>query len=134
MTTTTATTTATTIDSFLAAVAEGNGIPVDLYSPDAVLDATVPNWRFMRHGPEAIAAEYRQWFGSPGSFEELNRSPLPDGEAVTYLLTWTESGVPHAAHHCHILVLDDDGRIASDRVFCGGRWPAGLLAQMAAQS
>ena len=122
----------TTVDSFLAAVAAGGGIPVELYGPDATLDATVPNWRFTVRGPEAIAAEYSRWFGFPGAFEELNRSPLPSGEVVTYLLTWTESGVPHAAHHCHVLTLGDDGRIASDVVFCGGVWPAGLLAEMAA--
>jgi hypothetical protein len=142
MTTTTNTTTkattsaidnaSATVDSFLAAVVGGKGFPVGLYAPDATLDATVPNWRFKARGAEAIAAEYGRWFASPGVFEELTRAPLPDGELVTYLLTWVESGVPHAAHHCHVLTLGDDGRIASDVVFCGGRWPAGLLAEMAA--
>lgn len=121
-----------TVDVFLAAVVAGEGIPVELYAPDAMLDATVPDWRFTVAGPEAIAAEYGRWFASPGAFEELRRAPTPDGEVVTYLLTWTESDVPHAAHHCHVLTLGDDGRIASDVVFCGGRWPAGLLAEMAA--
>jgi hypothetical protein len=121
-----------TVDLFLAAVVDGKGIPVELYASDATLDATVPNWRFTARGPEAIAAEYRRWFGFPAAFEELSRFPLPDGEVVTYLLTWVESGVPHAAHHCHLLVVGDDGQIKSDVVFCGGRWPAGLLAEMAA--
>jgi hypothetical protein len=138
MTTTTTTTPipcgTTTIDSFLAAVTSGAGIPTDLYAPGATLDATVPNWRFTVRGPEAIAAEYGRWFGLPGTLEELVRSAVPGGEVVTYLLTWTESGVPHAAHHCHILTVDDTGRIESDMVFCGGRWPAGLLAEMGAAS
>jgi hypothetical protein len=121
-----------TIDSFLAAITSGAGIPNDLYAPDATLDATVPNWRFTVRGREAIVAEYGRWFGLPGTLEELVRSALPGGEVVTYLLTWTESGVPHAAHHCHIVAVDDAGRIASDMVFCGGRWPAALLAEMAA--
>jgi hypothetical protein len=123
-----------TVDRFLAAIAAGSGIPVHLYAPEATLDATVPNWRFTRRGPEAICSEYGRWFGVPSSFEELTRSPLPDGEVVTYLLTWIELGVPHAAHHCHILKVDGDDRIASDVVFCGGRWPAALLAEMAAAS
>jgi hypothetical protein len=38
--------------------------------------------------------------------------------------------VPHAAHHCHVLVVDDDGLIARDTVFCGGRWDAARLAKM----
>jgi hypothetical protein len=126
--------TTSAVDRFLAAVAAGRGIPVHLYAPDATLDATVPNWRFTRRGAEAISSEYAGWFGAPGAFEELTRSALPDGEVVTYLLTWTESGVPHAAHHCHVLTVDGNDRIASDMVFCGGRWPAGLLAEMAGVS
>ena len=54
------------------------------------------------------------------------------GEVVTYLLAWNERGVPFAAHHCHVLRLDPHGRIASDRFFCGGRWDAARLAEMAA--
>ncbi len=124
----------TTIDRFLAAVAAGNGIPSDVYAPDATLDATVPNWRFGVRGSVAIAAEYGRWFADPAEFEELSRTALPGGEVVTYLLTWSESGVPHAAHHCHVLTTDADGLISSDVVFCGGRWPASLLADMAAAS
>ncbi len=44
-----------------------------------------------------------------------------------------ENGVPHAAHHMHLLRVAD-GRIVSDTVMCGGRWPAGLLAEMEAAS
>jgi hypothetical protein len=122
----------TAIDAFLDAVATGAGIPAELYAPDAVLDATVPNWRLHRHGPAAIAGEYTGWFVNPAEMEELTRWPTGGGEVVRYLLAWTEGGVPHAAHHCHQLVLDGEGRIASDTVFCGGRWPAGLMAEMAA--
>ena len=42
-----------------------------------------------------------------------------------------ENGVPHAAHHLHLLTVRD-GLIAADTVFCGGRWPASLLADMEA--
>lgn len=119
------------VDRFLEAVAGGAGLPVALYAAGAHLDATVPGWRFAAEGPEAITAEYGRWFAAPGRFEELDRTPIPGGEVVTYLLTWVEDGVPHAAHHCHRLRLDEDGRIASDTVFCGGRWDAALLAQMA---
>lgn len=122
------------VDRFLDAVAGGTGIPAEVYAPDATLDATVPNWRFHHHGPGAIAAEYSSWFGHPGRFEELVRRPTAEGEVVSYLLTWVEEGVPHAAHHCHLLTLDPDDRIVSDTVFCGGRWPAELLARMAEAS
>ena len=120
----------TAIDRFLAAV-EAGAVTPDLYTDDALLDATVPGWRFARRGPGAIAAEYAGWFAAVGRFEELDRIVVTGGEVVTYLLTWEEHGVPHAAHHCHLLGLDEaTGRIASDRVFCGGRWGADLLASM----
>lgn len=36
-----------------------------------------------------------------------------------------------AAHHMHVLTVRDD-LIVADTVFCGGRWPASLLAEMEA--
>ncbi|HEX4099534.1 MAG TPA: hypothetical protein VHY21_03195 [Pseudonocardiaceae bacterium] len=92
------------------------GSPVgELYRGDAHLDATVPNW----------------WFAHPGRFSELHRTPTADGEVVEYTLRWTEDGTPHAAHHVHVLTVDRArDRIATDRVWCGGRWDAALLDQM----
>lgn len=119
------------VDAFLAAVARGEGIPPGLYAPDARLDAIVPGWRFGRRGPAAITSEYAGWFHHPAGFAELRRHRIDGGEVAAYLLTWEEGGVPHAAHHVHILMVDGDGRITSDTVSCGGRWDATLLAQMA---
>lgn len=120
------------IDAFVSAVEAGAGIPSGCYADDAVLDFTVPNWRATVRGAEAIAANYGSWFAHPAHFEELERRPFPGGEAVAYFLTWEEDGVPHAAHHCHLLTLAPDGRIARDQVWCGGRWDAALLAEMGA--
>lgn len=131
-TSTVATTSARTVNRFLDAVCGGAGVPSDLFAPDAVLDATVPGWRFAVRGAAAMARQYSAWFADPGAFDELDRLPIDGGEVVTYLLTWVEKGVPHAAHHCHSLRFDAAGHIIADRVFCGGRWDAGLLAEMAA--
>jgi len=129
----TATRTATdTVDRFLAAICSGDGLPQDFFAPDVVLDATVPDWRFMVRGPEAVAGQYSAWFGDVAAFEELDRWAITGGEVLTYLLTWEEGGTPHAAHHCHLLRFDGEGRIAGDQFFCGGRWDATLLAEMAA--
>lgn len=122
---------ARTVDRFLEAIASGDGVPAELFADDAVLDATVPGWRFAVRGGAALAGQYSGWFAHPARFEELERLPVEGGEVLTYLLTWSERGVPHAAHHCHVLRLDGSGRIAGDRFFCGGRWDAGLLARMA---
>jgi ketosteroid isomerase-like protein len=119
------------IDKFLGAI-EGATIPgCDVWSADATLDATVPNWRLHAAGADAIRAEYAKWFADPARFDELRRHTVDDGtgEVVEYTLSWSENGVPHAAHHVHLLTVRDD-RIVADTVFCGGRWPAALLAEM----
>jgi len=128
----TTTQTATPVDRFLQGIVTA-GIPTtDAWTDDARLDATVPNWRFTARGADAIRSTYEGWFADPGRFEELRQLPTPGGMVVEYVLSWEAEGVPHAAHHVHLLTLADDGRIAEDRVFCGGRWDAALLGEMAA--
>jgi hypothetical protein len=120
------------VQRFLTAIEAGEPSQLEaLYSPTATVDATVPGWRFELHGPAEIAAEYGRWFAHPGRFEALERRATTDGEVITYVLGWEERGVPHAAHHCHVLTVVD-GSITRDQVWCGGRWPAGLLAEMEA--
>ena len=133
MTTTTALSIAltSTVDRFLDGIGSGAGVPGDVLAEEATLDATVPGWRFEVAGREAVARQYGTWFAAPATFEELQRLPVDGGEVVTYLLAWVEDGVPHAAHHCHVLSLDADGRVTRDLFFCGGRWDAARLAEMA---
>jgi hypothetical protein len=128
------------VEQFLHAI-ESATIPVcDVWSADATLDATVPNWRLHADGPDAIRAEYARWFADPGHFDELRHYAVggADGTAgggasdlIEYTLSWSENGVPHAAHHMHLLTVRD-GLVVADTVMCGGRWPASLLAEMEA--
>ena len=126
------TTTLTAVDRLLDAFRAGTGVPADLLAAGAVLDATVPGWRFTVEGAAGVAGQYSRWFELPCELEELERLPVEGGEVVTYLQAMVIQGVPHAAHHCHVLRFDGEGRIASDRFFCGGRWDAARLAEMAA--
>lgn len=125
---------ARTVDRFLEAIASGDGVPTELFAADAVLDATVPGWRFPLRGAGRISAQYDGWCCHPATFEELQRLTVDGGEVVTYLLTWLVRGIPHAAHHIHVLRFDASGRIAADRFFCGGQWDAALLARMAVEA
>jgi hypothetical protein len=123
---------ASPVDEFLHAIEHAAIAGCNAWSDDAVLDATVPDWRLRAVGPQAIKAEYGRWFADQASFAELRRLPVPGvGELIEYSLSWSENGVPHAAHHMHLLTVRDD-QISADTVFCGGRWPAALLAEMEA--
>lgn len=117
------------VDRFLEAIVRADMESCTAWAAEVRLDATVPNWRFEAEGIAAVRAEYARWFADPGDFDELRRLVTATGEVVDYVLTWTERGVPHAAHHMHLLEVDD-GLIVSDTVMCGGRWPADLLAEI----
>jgi hypothetical protein len=119
------------VDRFLAELGAGLGITTEAWTDDARLDATVPHWRFECDGAEAVAAELSRWYDAPTVIESVVRRPIPGGEAVELDLTWVEDGIPHAAHQVHLLTVDGD-RMSRDTVFCGGRWPAALLAEMEA--
>ena len=119
------------VDRLLAEIGAGCGISTDTWTDGARLDATVPHWRFECDGAEAVAAQLSGWYDAPTTIESAVRRPIPGGEAVELDLSWVEGGVPHAAHQVHLITVDGD-RISRDTVFCGGRWPAALLAEMEA--
>jgi hypothetical protein len=120
----------TTIDRFLTAVTSAS-IPsaADVWASDCVVDATVPNWHMSLRGADAIRAEFAKWYADPGSYEQLDQTAIPGGAIVRFLLTWTEHGIPHAAHQAHFMQVQDD-RIVAHQVWCGGRWAADLMAEM----
>jgi len=125
------TTTHHPVDTFLTEISAGAGITTTVWAEDATLDATVPHWRFQLTGAEVVAAQLSGWYDAPTTIESAVRRPIPGGEAVELDLSWIEGGVPHAAHQMHLITVDGD-RISRDTVFCGGRWPAALLAEMEA--
>ena len=118
------------VERYLASI-EGAALSgCDALGRDMVLDATVPNWRYQVLGSAAIKTELSNWYTHAGAFEDLKRTPLPTGELVEFTLGWEEDGVPYAVHQAHVLEVTD-GRITRDQVWCGGRWSATLLAEMA---
>ena len=117
------------VDRFCDAITDASMSQADIFCDDVVLDATVPNWHFVLRGSATVRTELSGWFADPGRFENLRRTPLPDGELVQFDLSWEEGGVPHSCRQAHILEVRDS-RIATDTVWCGGRWPASLLADM----
>lgn len=121
-------TSASAVQRFLTGVESGQ-IPLDLYATDAVLDATVPGWRFQAHGPDAIIAEYARWFTGPCRLHIREQRVLPDGALVRYVQDYDLGPASITTHHMHLLTVVDD-RITRDVVFCGGRWSQEVLAKM----
>jgi hypothetical protein len=129
----TQTTTATATDRLLHAVTKPGTSVEDIFAAGAVFDATIPGWRFAVRNASAIGYQYAEWFRHDATLEGLVRHATPSGEVLEYTITWEEDGVPHAAHHVHVLTIDPESdRVTQDHFWCGGRWPASLLAQMEA--
>lgn len=119
----------TAVDRLLVGIEHAVIPGIDAFGDHAILDATVPDWRSLTRGRDRIEAVFARWFRDPGRFEELRRTLLPFGELVEFTLAWEEHGVPHAARQAHALEIVD-GQIVADTMWCGGRWPASLLAEM----
>jgi hypothetical protein len=119
------------VTRFLDAVTAGTGVPEDLFTADAVLDATIPGFRFAQHGPERIAGQMSSWYADPGSFAEVSRVPMSRGELVRFDLLWQEEGQTMAARQVHVIELAD-GRISRQEMWCGGRWDPTVQAEIAA--
>jgi hypothetical protein len=118
------------IDRFIWAIETASLGGTGVFAPDAILDATVPHWRYTVRGAANIEAELGRWYADPGRFEEMRRTALPEGELVEFVLTWEEDGEPHMAHQAHVIEVRD-GLVTRDRAWCGGRWGAALQAEMA---
>lgn len=118
------------VSRLLDAVVSGAGVPADLFGPDAVLDATVPHFRFARRGPAAVAEQLSTWFADRGELSELGRTPVAGGEVVSFTLHWSEQGRRMSAHQVHLVTVEAD-RIARLEVWCGGRWDPATQADIA---
>jgi hypothetical protein len=118
------------VERYLAAIEGATMAGCTDLAPDMLLDATVPNWRFNVRGAAAVRDELSRWYADPGTFEDLERTSLPTGELIAFTLCWEEEGVPHTVHQAHIVEVSD-GRITRDRAWCGGRWSATQMAEMA---
>jgi hypothetical protein len=118
------------VSRFTAAIESATIPTAEVFAPDAVLDATVPNWRFTVRGASSIEHTLAGWFADPGRFETLTRVSIEGGELVRFVLTWEEAGQPHMCHQAHVAEIEGD-RVVRDTVYCGGDWDAALMAEMA---
>lgn len=117
------------VAAFLDQLADGGVLDTAIFDDGVVLDSTVPNWRFELVGTDPVCQQLGAWFAIPGEYEWVRRQATPTGELVEFFFCWEENDMPYAAHQLHLLDIEH-GRIWRDTMFCGGRWPAPLLAEM----
>jgi hypothetical protein len=101
----------------------------DDYKPDALFDASVPNWRFQLEGGGKIVEQLADWFGIQPTVLEPTVTLTEDGAVVDFEMRRMCPGNPaenHAPHlegcrQAHIFRLRD-GKIAEQRAYCAGEW------------
>jgi ketosteroid isomerase-like protein len=124
-------TTTDPITEYLSAIESATIPECQALAPDVTFDATVPEWRYRVHGADAVRQELAKWYATAGAFEDLTRTATPTGEFIQFVLHWEENGMPFAVHQAHVVDVEG-GRIVRDTTWCGGRWSATLMAEMAA--
>ncbi len=104
----------------------------DLYRQDAILDASVPQWRYQLQGRDAIRAQHAQEFGSVrGARVAASRvTPTLDGVVVEIEGCFEEDGEECLWREVHI--LHTDGAAITEHVgYCTGIWDAATIARQA---
>ncbi len=93
----------------------------DVYAPDALLDANVPQWRFQRKGLEEIVDQYRTWY--PARVRLVEWKPVPTAfGAVVQQADWSEHGDEELyARSLHVFRVDG-GLVGHHLLYCTGQW------------
>lgn len=105
----------------------------DVYSPDALIDANVPQWRFQRKGLDDIVAQYRDWYPAPPRIVEW--TPVPTGfGAVVEQADWTAEGDDDVYSRSLHLLHVDNGRIVRHVLYCTGQWDRATVERQALEA
>lgn len=89
-----------------------------LYAPDAILDVTLPAWRFQLQGRAAIAAQFAHWYEIPARILRWDVRSASWG-AVLEAEEIHDDGI-YFRYTYHLIV--EDGEIVRHFVFCPGAW------------
>ncbi len=107
----------------------------ELYHPQALLDAHVPNWRFQIQGRRTVAESAGTALPGPGRFATFNAEPTATGDLIVQF-EWqqAEEQGGRTSRELHLWRLDDSGRITEQIAFCAGIWDQQLQARMAEEA
>ncbi|HWC11986.1 MAG TPA: nuclear transport factor 2 family protein [Acidimicrobiales bacterium] len=105
----------------------------EVYAPDALLDANVPQWRFQCKGVDQITAQYRAWYPASVRIAEW-RPTLTAFGAVVEQAEWAGDGADEVfARSVHLLHLERD-RIVRHVLYCTGQWDRATVERQALEA
>jgi hypothetical protein len=107
----------------------------ELYHPQALLDAHVPNWRFQIQGREMVARAAATALPGPGRFTAFNAESTVSGDLLVQF-EWQQADDQggQISRELHMFRLDNDRRITEQILFCAGIWDQQLRSQMAEEA
>lgn len=101
-----------------------------LYTPDALFDVNVPEWRFQLQGTEAIRRQLDEWHPVAPKLVEWREFTTDRGLLVEVAL-WEGDDHQHYSRSLRDLEITD-GRIARHTMYCTGDWTKEALAEASA--
>ena len=108
----------------------------ELYRPDALLDVSVPQWRYQLQGREAIrqalAEELAPLAGS-GRVTGQRATRTDDGVVVELEVRFEQDGEERQWREVHLFHTDGTA-ITEHRNYCTGVWDAATIARQAVEA
>ena len=116
------------IDRFRQALGSGDHSRLtEVYSPDAVFDVNLPEWRFSLVGPDRIAGQLDAWHPEAPNVVEWDERPTGWG-AIVELALWEGPGHELYSRSTHTFDVSGD-RIVRHVMYCTGDWDPATTAR-----
>ncbi len=109
---------------------------IALYSPDALLDANVPQWRFRLQGPSAIAEVLHEATGvADRQVIGWRATTTSDGLVAEMEVHFQNEGSGEQRLWREVHILRTDGEAITEHVsYCTGIWDEATIARHAAEA
>ena len=108
----------------------------ELYRPDALLDVSVPQWRYQLQGPEAIRLALAEGLGPLAGNTRVTgqrATRTDDGVVVELEVRFVQDGEERLWREVH--VFHTDGTAITEHLnYCTGVWDAATIARQAVEA
>ena len=108
----------------------------DLYRPDALIDVSVPQWRFQLRGRDAVRELFRTDLAlvrDSGRVSGWRETPTADGLVVEWEVRFVAEGEERLFREVHVFRTDGVA-ITEHADYCTGIWDAATIARQAVEA